>query len=91
MTRYGDEAGAAAAEADRHARIERLTRTLAHQCADESVAREQVDVWLDAVRLALRDGGALPPPGARTHWRSCVDKLDAALIALESLTRRRAN
>ena len=90
MTRKDDEAEAAADEADWRARIERLESTLAHQCAEEAVAREQVDVWLDAVRVAARDGGPLPAPGARSHWRACADKLDAALIALEALTRRRS-
>jgi hypothetical protein len=89
MSRKDEEAAAAADEADWHARIERLAHTLAHHCAEEAVAREQVDVWLEAVRVAVRDGGPLPPPGARNHWRACADKLDAALIALESLTRRR--
>lgn len=46
-------------------------------------------MWLDAVRVAVRDGGPLPSPGARNQWRACADKLDAALIALEALTRRR--
>ncbi|MGF6347569.1 hypothetical protein [Variovorax sp. W2I14] len=86
MTRTNDQAAVAA---DWHARIERLESTLAHQGAEEAVAREQVDVWLEAVRVAVRDGGPLPPPGARNQWRACADKLDAALIALEALTRRR--
>lgn len=86
-----EEFAAAADEVNRHARIARLAHTLTQQCADEAVAREQVDAWLEAVHMALRHGSTLPPLGARTQWRACVDKLDAALIALEALTRRRAD
>ncbi|MET3373342.1 hypothetical protein ABIC89_002404 [Variovorax boronicumulans] len=71
-----------------HARIERLGCTFAHQGAEEVVAREQVEVWLEAVRVAVRDRGPLPSPGTPIQWHACTDKVDTALIARVALTRR---
>jgi hypothetical protein len=67
-------------------RAERLREELVHRQAEEATAREQVEVWIDAVRQAFRDGGPLPPAGARARWREAVDRLDAALGELERLT-----
>jgi len=71
-----------------HARIERLGCTFAHQGAGKAIAREQVEAWFKAVRMAVCDRGPLPSPGARIQWRACANKLDAALIAREPLTRQ---
>jgi hypothetical protein len=69
--------------------FDQLGDRLARLRAEESAAREKLEVWINAVQLAIRDDGPLPPTGARSQWRAAVAELDTALAEFESLTLSR--
>lgn len=69
--------------------FDQLCHRLARLRAEESAAREKLEVWINAVQLVIRDDGPLPRTGARSQWRAAVAELDTALAEFESLTLSR--